>query len=313
MPVYNQEAYVAQAVSSILDQAYKDFEFVIVDDGSTDGTIEIIEQFDDPRIRLIRAEHGGFVNALRRATREAKGKWIARMDSDDISRFDRLERQMSFLADHPECVFVTSFYGIVTPHDKFLTPLGSSEWHYLEARDVTRSTLPFCDPGTIFDRELALEIGYNEEYQWEKTLWYELLRRGKGAVLEEPLYFVRWRMGSLSRGQSNTPADRYYKLGLEYDPDNVALPKEVTSKKLEFKTIKKCLYFYLAAGDTSSLIDILFTAWRRNPANIETYRLIRYLFGLRREIGTYGPAGVKLFPTVSPSFLGSVLSGSLAK
>src|SRR5688572_25505591 len=105
MPVHNQERYVADAISSILRQTYKDFEFIIVDDGSTDKTTEIIENFTDPRIRLVRTGHKGFIDALTVASEEAKGRWLARMDSEDICAPDRLQRQIDFLKKHPECVF----------------------------------------------------------------------------------------------------------------------------------------------------------------------------------------------------------------
>jgi len=104
MPVFNQERYVADAIKCILNQTYKDFEFIIVDDGSTDRTVEIIKSFDDKRIQLICAEHEGFLSALKRAMNAAQGKWLARMDSDDVCPPDRLERQMDFLKAHPECI-----------------------------------------------------------------------------------------------------------------------------------------------------------------------------------------------------------------
>ena len=85
MPVYNQERYIATAIKSILEQTYSSFEFIIVDDGSTDRTIEIVESFADERIRLIRAPHAGFIAAISRGVAEATGKWIARMDSVPIA------------------------------------------------------------------------------------------------------------------------------------------------------------------------------------------------------------------------------------
>jgi len=223
MPVYNQEKYVADAVRSILDQTYRDFEFIIVDDGSTDRTIEIVESFEDERIRLIRAPHEGFVKALGRATRDARGEWLARMDSDDICPPHRLARQMDFLAQHPECVLLTTAYGIITPNEKFLAPKNTADWQYVEPADITLGAIPFCDPATVFQRKLALETGYDDDIAVESPLWYKLLKTGKGAILREPLYFIRWRLGSLSRGllkaEGNTSS---FRARDKYDHPNLA-------------------------------------------------------------------------------------------
>ena len=98
MPIYNGEAFVAEAIESILDQTFQDFEFLIIDDGSTDKSVEIIERYADSRIRLIHNEHHSeLVRTLNRGLELAQGKYVARMDADDISLPDRLERQVGFL------------------------------------------------------------------------------------------------------------------------------------------------------------------------------------------------------------------------
>ena len=122
MPVYNQERYVADAVKSILQQTFTNFELIVVADGSTDRTIEIAQAFADFRIRIIRKVHTGFITTLVKGYQEARGKWIARMDSDDICRPERLKRQMDFLENHSECTFVGSAYGFVARNSCRLEP-----------------------------------------------------------------------------------------------------------------------------------------------------------------------------------------------
>jgi len=105
MPVYNGEIYLAEAIESILDQTFKNFEFLIVNDGSTDNSVSIIEDFakKDERIRLINnKKNKGIVGALNTGLEDAKGEYIARMDSDDISVPERLEKQVKFMDDNPE-------------------------------------------------------------------------------------------------------------------------------------------------------------------------------------------------------------------
>lgn len=103
MPVYNAGIYLAEAIDSILNQTYTNFEFVILNDGSTDKSEEIIKSFNDPRIRLENNERNiGLIASLNRGLTLCKGKYIARMDQDDISLPTRLEKQISWLEGHPE-------------------------------------------------------------------------------------------------------------------------------------------------------------------------------------------------------------------
>jgi glycosyltransferase involved in cell wall biosynthesis len=103
MPVYNGAMYLPEAIDSILQQTYEDFEFLIIDDGSMDQSVRIINSYDDPRIRLIKNEHNlGLVSTLNKGIDLAKGEFIARMDCDDISLPERFEKQMALMSQHPE-------------------------------------------------------------------------------------------------------------------------------------------------------------------------------------------------------------------
>lgn len=295
MPVYNQERYLADAISSILNQTFTDFEFIIVDDGSTDKTVEIIESFDDNRIRLIRAEHQGFLSALKLATSEASGKWLARMDSDDVCTPDRFEKQMNFLAAHPECVFLTVPYGIVTPNNKFLSPVTSSDWRYLEARDITLATSPFCDPATIYSRELAIKAGYDDRWENEKPLWYKLLDNGKGIILDVPLYFIRWRIGSHSRGQIKHETDINYEIRLKYDPANAVLA-ERRGKKNNLGLHRRSVYYYAVAGDFGAAREVVYNAFKNYPISYDVLKMFLISIGIRRPKNIKGFGGVIFVP-----------------
>ncbi|HEV7332022.1 MAG TPA: glycosyltransferase [Flavisolibacter sp.] len=102
--VYNDENHIAQAIESIQQQTYQHFEIVVVDDGSTDGTAHILTVFagEDARIRVIRQPNGGTANAANNGIQFCKGKYIARLDSDDISYPNRLQEEVNFLEAHPE-------------------------------------------------------------------------------------------------------------------------------------------------------------------------------------------------------------------
>ena len=102
LSVYNAEKHIVEAIESILTQSYKNFEFIIIDDGSTDGSLEIIKSYDDERIILISRENKGLIASLNEGIEQAKGKYIARMDADDISLSSRFEEQVTFMEMHEE-------------------------------------------------------------------------------------------------------------------------------------------------------------------------------------------------------------------
>jgi GT2 family glycosyltransferase len=118
MTVYNTERYVAEAVESVLAQTFRDFEFVIVDDGSTDGSTTILNDYAkrDARIRLTSRPNTGIVAAANEGIGVARGKYLARMDSDDVCVPHRFETQVRYLDEHPECVLVGSRVTVVDPY-----------------------------------------------------------------------------------------------------------------------------------------------------------------------------------------------------
>ena len=104
MPVHNAGAYLRDAVSSILNQTFRDFEFIIVNDGSSDASASILQEYErrDSRIRVFHQENQGMITALNRGCRAARGVYIARMDADDMSHVNRLERQLEYMEKHPD-------------------------------------------------------------------------------------------------------------------------------------------------------------------------------------------------------------------
>jgi glycosyltransferase involved in cell wall biosynthesis len=275
MPVYNQERYVKSAVDCVLKQTFSDFEFIIVDDGSTDGTSAVLNVYKDKRIRLLQGDHAGFLKALQKGIAAAGGKWIARMDSDDICHPDRLRRQIEFLHNHPECNFVTTTYGILTPNNHYLEPLGAGDWRYLEPKDITLATYQFCDPATVFDREKALAVGYDSEWENEKPLWYKLLEIGKGALLAEPLYYIRWLIGSHSRSNTGVRYAANYAIRAKYDVDSLSEkpPKGFEPKKKNINLAQKSLKYYLAAEDFAAARAVAKQLLQKHPFDLEAWKL----------------------------------------
>jgi glycosyltransferase involved in cell wall biosynthesis len=202
MPVFNALPYLDEAVECILRQSFADFEFVILDDGSTDGSRARLREWAarDPRIRLVGSdERLGPVGSSNRVAAEAKAPLVARMDADDLCTSDRLERQMNILAAHPDAVLVGSIYETVDRHGRVVR-----EADYAR---LTRPSLfaPFSHP-TIMYRRDAFERagGYRAGAErWEDVdLYLRLAREGRMLVVAAPLVSIR-----LS-GASSRIADR---------------------------------------------------------------------------------------------------------
>lgn len=122
MSCYNAERWLSEAIESVLVQTYKDFEFIIVDDGSSDNTPEIIKRYADidHRIRVISKTNSGLTDSLNAGISQAKGEWIARLDADDICLPHRLEEQVKYVKNNPKIVLLGSGCIEINEHGKFM-------------------------------------------------------------------------------------------------------------------------------------------------------------------------------------------------
>ena len=198
MPVYNGEKYLREAVESILAQTFRNFELIAVDDGSTDGSASILagyRQQDERIVILTHSKNQGIVSALNRGLEIAQGKYIARMDADDVSLPERFERQVEFLETHPqvgvlgsEAIFMDSqgqdIARMAQTHDDL-----SIRWTSLLAN-------VFFHPTVMFRRAVLTEfnLGYQPGLQsgQDYDLWVHMLEHTQGANLDQPL--VRYRV-----------------------------------------------------------------------------------------------------------------------
>lgn len=208
MPVYNTPVpFLKEAVESILNQTFGDFEFIIIDDGSTNDAKEYLDGLTDPRIRLIRNETNiGITKSLNIGFKAAQGKYIARMDSDDISFPERFEKQYAFMEAHPEVIVC----GASTERcgEKEGTARNS-----IYDMDYYRVLMLFKNPGpahstAFLNRDLLVHhhILYNEKlvYAQDYGLWAEVSKYGNIVILDDILLRFRFhpqRISSLHRKQ----------------------------------------------------------------------------------------------------------------
>ncbi len=195
MPVYNGEKYLRQAMESILNQSFSDFEFIIINDGSTDRTEEIVKSYNDPRIVYLKNERNlGLSRSYNKGIGACRGQYLARMDADDISAPNRFERQIQFLKKRP-------YVDIVGSSLTFIDEKGRKcgVWRrQLDHTDIKFSSLfstPMIHPTIMGKTEVFKSHLYNEElYNSEDyELWSRLLFEigTRFGNIHEPLLFYR--------------------------------------------------------------------------------------------------------------------------
>lgn len=193
MPAFNAEKYIAKAIESVLQQSFENFEFIILNDGSSDATTQIVQQFNDSRIRLINLpENQGLVKARNRLVEEAKGRYIAFLDADDIALPNRLEVQVNFLNRDSADLCGGACYSLYESSGK----IKSSKERYTDADIKALLTIssPLCNPAVMGKAEMFKRHPYciGKDYAEDYSLWSELALAGyRFANLKEKLISYR--------------------------------------------------------------------------------------------------------------------------
>jgi glycosyltransferase involved in cell wall biosynthesis len=205
MAVYNARQYLQPCIESVLRQSYPDFEFVIVDDGSTDGSDHIVEQFarQDPRIRLYKQPNRGVSAARNLAVSHSRFQLLATMDADDIMLPSRLQRQLEFMQQHPDASVGCSYAQLIDRNGKVI---GSS--HTIV--DVRRGReqrnphlfLEIVHPSTIIRKQALLDVGgYSDQFRVavDRELWGRFVTAGHLIeVMPESLIQYRLHQSSVT-------------------------------------------------------------------------------------------------------------------
>ncbi|GBG13298.1 family 2 glycosyl transferase [Novimethylophilus kurashikiensis] len=212
LPVYNGAADVAKAVDSILSQTYKNFELIIIDDGSKDDSYSLLKSFTDSRITLIRQDNMGLAATLNRGISLARGRYIARQDQDDISLTDRLAKQVAYMESHPECALLGTAADIWVGD----YPTSRGHDHPTEHGILCFELLfnnPFVHSSVMLNRHSILHIGgYSTDPLRQPPedfeLWSRIARHFHVANLAERLVVYREVPNSMSRAGPNPFLDR---------------------------------------------------------------------------------------------------------
>lgn len=229
MCVYNMREYIDEAIKSILNQTFKDFELIIVDDGSVDGTLDIVRSYVDDRIKIIQNEHN-YIASLNMGLKAVSGKYIARMDADDIMHVDRLRLQHAFMDRNPSLVVCSSW----------MKPFGKDvdkgvQWQTVNGyiQDpllaLLRNNILF-NPTVMIRRSFLInnKLVYNnvkcaEDYR----LWVDIAKSG-GTFYVIPTSLVYYRISSKNMSKQNIQ---------EREKETFNIRKEILYKLLEERLV----------------------------------------------------------------------------
>lgn len=219
LPVYNAESYVAEAVESVLNQSFSDFELIILDDGSTDSSSTIVAGLSDPRIKYVRSTNVGLTKVLNKGLKMADGEYIARMDADDISDPARFGRQVDFLNRNPQVAAVGCWWKVISSSGSVVAektaPTGA-----VRIKAQFLNSAPILHSAAMFRRASVLEVdGYDETFTYaqDRDLFLRLLAHWDLAVIPEFLFFYR------------------------INPNSITLSREIEQKAYSLKAVERAI------------------------------------------------------------------------
>lgn len=281
LPVFNSCRFLEECIESILNQSFQDYELLIIDDGSTDATSQVIGLFDDRRILYRRRDHLGLVNQLNYGLEISQCDVVARMDGDDIMAPERLKTQMEFMKGHPSVGAVGSSFISIDESGKHngiqKYPLTDDDM-----KDALPVYNPISHPTVLYRRQLVLMAGaYREKYHpaEDLDLWMRLSEITQLANIDVPLLFKREQGHSISIQSREEIKRVHLEISRDYYKDKI---ETTLSKEDRFKLklkIARCEYYY---GSLTEARNLFFALLKEDPFNLSVLRYLAIaVFGER--------------------------------
>jgi len=284
IPIYNAERYLRRAVGSILNQTFREFELIAVDDGSKDNSLRILKELQaaDTRIRIISRPNTGIVGALNDGLAVCTGKYIMRMDSDDIAMPDRFQKQIDFMESHPDCVVCSGKILIIDPDDLPIRYECTATSDADIRHRMEHGGYYLVHPATCIRREAVQKVGgYQKEFEWveDLDLW---LRIGElGTFANVPDHVLNYRLDdksvSSTKNGAMRSARRIEAWRQYYERRGLTAParKEATAAAAPLANPAGARSFWafmaLDSGFYLSAIRIAFKALRAYPTKPQPY------------------------------------------
>lgn len=201
MPAHNAEAFIGEAIASVLQQSFTDFELIIINDGSTDNTESVVRNFNDSRIKLFSQQNKGISAALNYGLEKASAPLVARFDADDICYLQRLSRQYELMQSDTGIVITGSAVDYIDAGGQFIFSFIPGCLSDEEIRKQILKNCPFIHSSVMYRKAPVMQLGgYHTESKTfeDHFLWTQLLEKGKGCNLKEPLIQVRLNPQSIT-------------------------------------------------------------------------------------------------------------------
>jgi len=304
LPFYNTEKYLNLAIQSIIDQTYSNFELLLLDDGSTDNSREIALKYAeiDPRVKVHHHANMGVCRTLQKGVGLANGKYIARMDGDDIAHPQRFELQVNFLENNPTCVAVGTALIVIDPDGDVLCKPQITEDHDTLVRELLQwQGSRICHPTVMMRTEAVKAVGgYTQEHYFQDVdLFLKLATKGKLANLPERLLWYRFHIASVTQNRNyakvNAAREAVYnravialKYSLETTEKFLPLPSSINSAKYQnISTYPQeyeahCMWCLVAreSGFYHTSLKYLIRIFQSKPFTSKTYWvIINFIFG----------------------------------
>lgn len=241
IPCYNSKKYIVKCLQSVLNQTHTNLEIIVIDDASTDKSVEIISKIEDKRLKIIQNQSNkGIVFCLNEGIKVAQGKYIARLDTDDFMQRDRIEKQVAFLSENQEYAMVGSHHILVDEKENVLQYVSFPET-YEEIQIFKYFLNPISHPTTMFKASVFEEFTYSEEYLHceDYALWFQISNKYKIANLLECTTFYRIHNESITakneeEQQENVFGlilDEFDKIGFELSDEEIKIHSAIITKK----------------------------------------------------------------------------------
>ncbi|MCH8344536.1 MAG: glycosyltransferase [Planctomycetes bacterium] len=277
MPVYNAQAFLGEAVRSILGQRYREFELITVDDGSSDGSKVLLEAFadQDARVRVVSRPHTGYTVALNDGVSAATCELIARMDADDVAYPRRLERQVEYLDTHPECVVLGTAWRYRHPGDRYVdldpeTRRQISGSHDTILNEMLVGHNIIAHPTVMFRRSAYDRAGGGYDPLYEPAedleLWFRMSQFGQLAILDEVLldYRVHTQSVCSQRGIES--------IGTVVKAVRAALRRRGETRRAAMVPVyRHSVQVSLAVNRRGMALGYAYRAWAAAPLSGQTY------------------------------------------
>jgi glycosyltransferase involved in cell wall biosynthesis len=283
LPVYNASRYLGGAVESILRQTHREFEFLILDDGSRDDSLAQLRRFEqrDSRVHVISRPNTGIVGALNELVALAKGEWLFRMDADDVARPERFARQLAYLGANPDCVALGSRALFMDPDGSPLVEFIDCFDHSDIERTLMRPAIGILHPTVAMSRRAVLAVGgYRADYPHveDLDLFLRLGEVGRLANLPEVLLDYRNHFTNVSHSNATEQsaaalravADACARRGM--GAPVLAPPAAISESRLDLH--RKWVWWALAGGHRRTAGKHALQVLKNAPLSGQSWRLL---------------------------------------